>query len=53
MKMAPVSSRKLEILPDSSAVKKVSGMQVKVWRDVENLRVNDSCVVIYVCFIYN
>lgn len=38
MKMAPVSSRRLEIRPDSRAVKNVSGMQVKVWREVENLQ---------------
>lgn len=38
MNMAPVSSRRLEIRPDNRAVKNVSGMQVKVWREVENLR---------------
>ena len=37
MKIAPVSSRMLEILPLSIAVKKVSCTHVSVWRDVENL----------------
>lgn len=37
MKMAPLSSRKLEMRPLSNAVKNVSGMQVSVCRDVENL----------------
>lgn len=38
MKMAPLSSRNDEIRPLSNAVKNVSGMQVRVWRDVENLK---------------
>lgn len=37
MKMAPVSSRRLEMRPPSRAVKNVSGMEVSVWRDVEKL----------------
>ena len=38
MNIAPVSSRKLDILPFSNAVKNVSGIQSNVWRDVENLQ---------------
>lgn len=36
--IAPFSSLKLEILPLRRAVKKVSGINVKVCLDVENLR---------------
>lgn len=38
--IAPLSSRKLDMRPLKSAVKNVSGMQVNVWRDVENLKWN-------------
>ena len=38
MNIEPVSSRKLEIRPLSSAVKNVSGIHVNVCRDVENLK---------------
>lgn len=37
MKIAPLSSRKLDMRPLSKAVKNVSGIQVRVCRDVENL----------------
>ena len=36
--MAPISSRKLDILPLRRAVKKESGTHIKVWREVENLK---------------
>lgn len=36
--MAPVSSRRLDIRPLNRAVKKESGTQVNVCRDVENLK---------------
>lgn len=39
IKIAPLSSLKLEIRPLSNAVKNVSGIQVKVCRDVENLQI--------------
>lgn len=39
MNMAPVSSLTVGILPLSSAVKKVSGTQVRVCHDVANLKV--------------
>lgn len=39
MKIAPLSSLKLEIRPLSNAVKNVSGIQVNVCRDVENLEI--------------
>lgn len=38
MNIAPVSSRKLDILPLNRAVKNESGIHVKVWREVENLK---------------
>lgn len=38
IKIAPVSSRKLDILPLSKAVKNESGIHVSVWREVENLK---------------
>ena len=38
MNMAPISSRKLDILPLRRAVKKESGTHIKVWREVENLK---------------
>lgn len=38
MNIAPLSSLKLDILPLSNAVKNVSGIQVRVCRDVENLK---------------
>jgi len=38
MNMAPISSRKLDILPLRRAVKKESGTHINVWRDVENLK---------------
>lgn len=37
MKMAPDSSLRVEMRPDKSDVKNVSGIQVKVWREVLNL----------------
>lgn len=45
MKIAPFSSRRLDILPLKRAVKNVSGMRVRVCFDVENLSEND--VVVY------
>jgi len=41
MNMAPISSRKLDILPLRRAVKKESGTHIKVWREVENLERKD------------
>lgn len=42
MKIAPVSSRRLEMRPLNRAVKKESGTQVNVCREVENLKKNSS-----------
>jgi hypothetical protein len=37
MNIAPISSRKLDILPLRRAVKNESGTHINVWREVENL----------------
>lgn len=44
--MAPISSRKLDILPLRRAVKKESGTHIKVWREVENLKRKDKQVIV-------
>lgn len=46
--MAPLSSRKLEMRPLSNAVKNVSGMQVSVCRDVENLEKNQTSNLVFI-----
>lgn len=45
MNIAPLSSRKLDMRPPNNAVKNVSGTQVKVCRDVENLHREDMRVI--------
>lgn len=52
MNIAPVSSLKLEIRPLNKAVKKESGTQVNVCRDVENLKYNLFTLTI-ILIIYN
>jgi hypothetical protein len=47
MNIAPVSSRKLEIRPLNKAVKKESGTQVNVCREVENLKIKFYFIHIY------
>jgi len=46
MNMAPISSRKLDILPLRRAVKKESGTHIKVWREVENLKRNEKKITV-------